>query len=269
MLQLIDTHLHLDDPQFEGEREAVVERAREAGVGAMIVVGTSADSSRRVVQLGRELPGVFAAVGIQPNDVIDAGDEDWAVIEQLVEECRAEIVALGETGLDCYWDRTPLEQQQEYFERHLVLAERSDLPVIIHMRESGEEIVSQLRGAWGDAAKEADARRGVMHSFTGDADLLEQCLALGLYISFAGMVTFKKSHELRDVARRVPLDRILVETDSPYLSPEPLRGRRPNEPARAVHTARCLAGLFDMSLESFAAQTTQNAIRLFGLPVTL
>lgn len=258
-MRLVDTHLHLDSDDFANREPEIVARAHEAGVAAMISVATSAASSRRVLELSRRLPGVFPAVGIQPNDVVEASEEDWKLIEQLAIECRNEIVAIGETGIDCYWDRTPLPQQRDFFDRHLRLALEHDLPVIIHMRESGQEIVEALRQAWG-------SRRGraVMHSFTGDRDLLEQCLELGLYVSFAGMVTFKKSEDLREVARAVPLDRILVETDSPYLSPEPLRGRRPNEPARVVHTARCLAELRGISLDAFARQTTANAIRLFG-----
>ncbi len=258
-MQLVDTHLHLDSDDFADREPEIVARAHEAGVVAMISVATSATSSRRVLELSRRLPGVFPAVGIQPNDVVEASEEDWKLIEQLVLEFRDEIVAIGETGIDCYWDRTPLPQQRDFFDRHLRLAREHDLPVIIHMRESGQEIIAALRRAWG-----SHHGRAVMHSFTGDRGLLEQCLELGLYVSFAGMVTFKKSEDLREVARAVPLDRILVETDSPYLSPEPLRGRRPNEPARVVHTARCLAELRGISLDEFARQTTANAVRLFG-----
>ncbi len=259
MIQLVDTHVHLDAEPFREHPEEFVQRATQAGVVAMIAVGTSADSSRDVLVLSERFPSVFPAVGIQPNDVVEAGPKDWEVIERLVQNHRNSIVALGETGIDGYWDRTPLEQQHDYFQRHLRLGLETDLPVIIHMRESGEEILKALERAWKDRQG-----RGVMHSFTGDLALLEACLAWGLYISFAGMVTFKKSDALREVAKAVPLDRILVETDAPYLSPEPLRGRFPNEPARVVHTAECLAEVKGISLEELATRTTQNAGRLFG-----
>lgn len=259
MIRLVDTHLHLDSEPFESRHREVVDRACAAGVVAMVSVGTSAASSRRVIELAGRLPAVYPAVGIQPNDVVEAAEGDWEQVESLAIDQREQVVAIGETGIDCYWDRTPLALQRDYFDRHLDLAERLGLPVIIHMRESGAEIVEQLRGSW------AERCRGVMHSFTGDRQLMEDCVALGLYISFAGMVTFKKSDSLREVARQVPDDRILVETDSPYLSPEPLRGRRPNEPARVIHTAECLARVRGQSLEEFAALTTANAAALFGL----
>jgi TatD DNase family protein len=164
----------------------------------------------------------------------------------------------GETGLDCYWDDTPIEVQQDYFDRHLELCRQTNLPMVIHMRESCDLIIEQLR-------KQSSVPRGIMHSFTGDRDQAQMCLDLGLMISFAGMVTFKKSDDLRSVAAMVPEDRILIETDSPYLSPEPLRGRRPNEPARVEHTLRCLAEVRGVSAERLAAATTENAKRLFGV----
>jgi TatD DNase family protein len=167
-------------------------------------------------------------------------------------------VALGETGLDRYWDRAPFDLQQEYFDRHLRLSQQRGLPFIVHTRESDADVLAMLR--------EARARgplAGVMHSFTGAAQTAAECVELGLYISFAGMVTFKKSDALRAVAASVPAERILVETDSPYLSPHPLRGRR-NEPANVAHTAACLAEVRGQSLPNFSAQTTLNARRLFG-----
>jgi TatD DNase family protein len=169
------------------------------------------------------------------------------------------VVALGETGLDQYRDHAPLALQQDYFDRHLRLSQERDLPFIVHTRESQAEVLAMLR--------EARARgplRGVMHSFTGDAATAAECVELGMHISFAGMVTFKKSDDLRAVAATVPADRILIETDSPYLSPQPLRGKR-NEPANVALTAECLAKVRGASVEDFAAQTTANARRLFRL----
>ena len=261
MIRLIDTHAHLDGSHLADDLEAVLQRAANDGVTQVVTIGTTVESSRRALALASRFDSVFAAIGIQPNDTGDAADSDWDTIKELAKSHRESIVALGETGIDCYWDRVPLAIQQDYFDRHLDLARELDLPVVIHMRESGQQIVSQLREHW-----KAESGAGVMHSFTGDEKLMQACLELGLYISFAGMVTFKKSDALRDVATKVPLDRILVETDSPYLSPEPFRGKRPNEPARVVHTAKCLAELHKMDLSEFAAQTTANAIALFGLP---
>jgi TatD DNase family protein len=255
-MHLFDTHAHLDDEQFDDQREAVVARARVAGVEAIVAVGTTAAASRKCVALARQFDIVYAAVGIQPNYCAEAAAGDWDAIVELLAEPK--VVALGETGLDRFWDYTPVELQQEYFDRHLRLSQQRDVPFIVHMRDCGDEIVAMLR-----TAHDRSPLRGVMHSFTGDEALAEQCLELGLYISFAGMVTYKKSDELRRVAASIPDDRLLIETDSPYLSPHPKRGQRPNEPALVVHTAECLAEVRGASLESLAEQTTENARRLF------
>ena len=168
-------------------------------------------------------------------------------------------MAIGETGLDRHWDYSPFDVQQDYFDRHLRLAAERNLPFIIHTRESDADVLAMLR----EAALRGPLR-GVMHSFTGTAEIAAECVALGLYISFAGMVTFKKSNDLRTVAAGIPPDRILIETDSPYLSPDPLRGKR-NEPANLVHTARRLAEVRGLGFEQFAAQTTANTRALFRL----
>src|SRR5207253_8206062 len=169
------------------------------------------------------------------------------------------VVALGETGLDRHWDFTPFPQQEDYFARHLELARKLSLPVVIHCREAEADVVRMLRA---DFERHGPVR-GVMHSFTGDLATAEACLAMGLYISFAGMVTYKNAQNLRDVAASVLLDRLLVETDSPYLAPVPVRGRR-NEPAFVRHTALCLAQVKDVPLETLAEHTTRNARALFG-----
>ena len=251
-----DTHAHLDDEQFDGIRDAVVMRAREAGVKAIVTVGATAATSATAVDLARRYDGVYAAVGIQPNYCAEAHQHDWDRIERLVDE--APVVAVGETGLDRYWDYAPLEVQRDYFERHLSLAQRRDLPVIIHMRDAEEDVLAMLR-----EARRRGALRGVMHAFTGSREAAAECVELGLTIGFAGMVTYKRATELREVARAVPDDRIVIETDSPYLSPHPVRGHRPNEPALVVHIAACLAEVRGLPVEQFATQTTQNARRLF------
>jgi len=256
-MSLVDTHAHLDDGRFDNDRAAVIAAAHAAGVGTIIAIGTTADTSDTVVQIAAEHPGVFAAVGIQPNHTHEAEPGDWDRIVKLADARK--VVAIGETGLDRYWKHAAFDIQQDYFDRHLRLAQERDLPFVVHTRESDADVLAMLR--------EAHARgplRGVMHSFTGSAETAAECIAMGLHISFAGMVTFKKSDDLRAVAVTVAADRILVETDSPYLSPEPKRGRR-NEPANVVYTASCLAEARGQSLEDFARATTANARALFGL----
>jgi TatD DNase family protein len=255
---LFDTHAHLDQEEFDADREAVVRRAHDAGVTRIVAVGTTAPTSRRSIELAHTLPGVFAAVGIQPNYTAQVAAGDWDLVVAAAGEAR--VVAVGETGLDRHWDYAPLAVQQDYFDRHLRLSQERRLPFIVHTRESDADVLAMLR--------EAHARGpllGVMHSFTGTTETAAECVALGLFISFAGMVTFKKSIALRAVAATVPADRILIETDSPYLAPHPLRGKT-NEPAYLVHTARVLAEARGESIEEFSRQTSANACRLFGLP---
>ncbi|MEX2558598.1 MAG: TatD family hydrolase [Pirellulales bacterium] len=256
-MELFDSHAHLDQEEFAGDLEAVLARAREAGVMYAMAVATTADSSRACVELASVHQGLFASVGIQPNYCAQAGDGDWQRVIELAS--RAEVVALGETGLDRHWDYTPLDVQRDYFDRHVRLSQERGLPFIVHTRDSDDDVLAMLR-----EARMRGPLAGVMHSFTGSAETAAECIELGLYISFAGMVTYKKSDALRAVAAGIPADRILIETDSPYLSPHPLRGRR-NEPSHLVHTAACLAELRGRMLPDFAAETTANARRLFGI----
>lgn len=256
-LPLFDTHAHLNSEDFATTVDDVVQRARVAGVLGINVIGVDGATSRRACELADSHPGyLFASVGIQPNYVATVKDDDWNTVLDLVSHRR--VCAVGETGLDCYWNDAPLELQREYFDRHIQLALDHELPIVIHMRESGKEIVEQLQ-------RYSRLPPGIMHSFTGDWELAHQCLDLGLYISFAGMVTFKKSDDLRSVANRVPLDRLLIETDSPYLSPEPFRGKRPNEPERVQHTLRCLAKARALDPTELARITTANAARVLRL----
>lgn len=257
-MALIDTHAHLDSDDFDRDRAEMIARAKVAGVERIVAIAVTAESSAAVVRLAAENDEVYAAVGIHPNYTAAAQPEDWDRVVALVGQPR--VVALGETGLDRFRDHSPFALQQEYFARHIALSQERGLPFIVHMRQCEADVLEMLREA---------ARRGplsgVMHSFTGDKAMARECLALGMYISFAGMVTYKKSDVLRAVAGTIPADRILVETDSPYLAPEPFRGKR-NEPANVVHTAACLAAARGESLDDFAAQTTANARRLFRLP---
>jgi TatD DNase family protein len=257
--ELIDTHAHLDSEQFTDDLEAVLQRSRAAGVVQVVAVGITADSSANCVRLAREQAGIFATVGIHPNEITQAQPDDWDRIVRLA--CEPVVVGMGETGLDRYWDRTPFATQQEWFARHLDLGRARNLAVVIHCRDAEADVVQMLR----DAYERHGSIRGVMHSFVGSKETAEACLAMGLYLSFAGMLTYKKADNVREAAAMVPRDRLLVETDCPYLAPVPLRGKR-NEPANVVHTAACLANVQGISIEDLAAATTRNARALFGLP---
>src|SRR5947209_8196138 len=235
-MPLVDTHAHLTDERFAGDLPDVLARAAAAGLTRVVCIGTTAADSAAGVRLAERHPLLRAAVGLQPNDLIDAGPGDWDAVVRLAG--RPAVVALGETGLDRHWDRTPFAVQEDYFARHLDLGRRTGLPVVIHCREAEADVVRMLRA---DFDRHGPVR-GVLHSFTGDWPAAEACLAMGLYVSFAGMVTFKNAEDLRAVAAKVPADRLLVETDSPYLAPVPLRGQR-NEPAYVAHTTACLAGV--------------------------
>jgi TatD DNase family protein len=260
-LEWIDTHAHLDDEQLQADLPAVLERAVAAGLTHILTIATTASSSAQCVQLAARHALLRATVGIQPNNVAQAAPGDWDEVLRLV--TQPGVVGVGETGLDRHWDYTPFSQQEDYFARHLELARKHNLAVVIHCREAEADVVRMLRD---DYAKHGPVR-GVMHSFTGDAATAEACLGMGLYLSFAGMVTYKNAQGLRNVAQGVPLERMLVETDSPYLAPMPLRGKR-NEPANVVHTGSLLASLKGIDLEVFARQTTTNALTLFPLTAT-
>jgi TatD DNase family protein len=255
---LIDTHAHLDDEKLRGELPALLERAAAAGVSRVIAVGTTAIDSAACVALAERFAAVAATVGIQPNNAAQAQPGDWEQIAALV--ARPGVAAVGETGLDRYWDFTPFSVQEDYFCRHLELARRHTLPVVIHCREAEADVVRMVR----EDSERHGPVRGVMHSFTGDLATAEACLAMGFHISFAGMLTYKNAGALREVAARVPLNRLLVETDSPYLAPVPVRGRR-NEPSFIVHTAACLALLHGLEPAVMAEHLTRNARELFKL----
>jgi TatD DNase family protein len=256
--ELIDTHAHLDDEQFRDDLPAVLERAVAAGVGRIVTVATTAASSVASVALAQQHSMLAATVGIQPNHAAEAEANAWDEIVRFADSDR--VVALGETGLDRHWDYTPFPQQEDFFSRHLQLARQKALPVVIHCREAEADVIRLLR-------EEFDRHGpvcGVMHSFTGDQTAADACLAMGLYLSFAGMVTYKNAQALRNVAAKVPLDRLLVETDSPYLAPVPMRGKR-NEPAYVIHTASCLATVRGVDPALIAEHTTRNARALFRL----
>ena len=256
-MEWIDTHCHLDEESFTQDCHDTIQRAVDAGVTRMLTIGTTLDSCRRALDLAQKYDSVFAVVGLHPNYIQAAQPGDW---ERIVELAAApKVVGLGETGLDQYWDHSPIELQSEYFDRHLELSRQLDLPFVVHCREAEVEVVTQLRrhSAHGPL-------RGVMHAFCGSAETASACLEMGMHLSFGGMVTFKRNEVLRQVSLAVPLDRLLVETDAPYLSPTPFRGKR-NEPAHVRLTAACLAEARGVSKEVIAAATTENARRLFRL----
>lgn len=255
---LFDTHAHLEDKQLFSIIDEVLTRAREANLVGITAIGTTLATSSACAALARDHDMIHASVGIHPNECQNADDSQWQQILELAQDpC---VVAIGETGLDRYWDDCPIERQREWFARHIELSFDVDKPLVIHMRECEADILEMLE------QHQRDGKIiGIMHSFTGSLETAQRCLQWGMYISFAGMVTFKKSEPLREVAAAIPLDRILVETDSPYLSPHPHRGVRPNEPAMVRFTAACLAEIHGVTEKEFGRMTTENARRVFGV----
>jgi TatD DNase family protein len=254
---LIDTHAHLDDERFAADLPDVLARAAGAGVTRVLAVATTLASSRACLELAGRFAMLAPSVGLHPNHVAEAAPGDWDEVAKLAADPR--VVALGETGLDRHWDFTPFDRQEENFARHLELSRTAGLPLIIHSRDCDADMLRMLR----DDFDRRGAIRGVMHSFSGGPEFAAACLAMGLYVSFAGMLTYKNAADLRAVAETIPADRVMVETDCPYLAPVPLRGKR-NEPAHVVHTAKCLADVRGVSLDVIAEQTTANARRLFA-----
>ncbi|NLX11551.1 MAG: TatD family hydrolase [Chloroflexi bacterium] len=265
-MTLIDTHCHLDFDAFDGVRDEVVQRALDAGVTRIINPGTDLARSRAALGLADTYPGVYAAVGIHPNSTADFSSA-------LLDEVRAlaahpKVIAIGEIGLDYHWDDSPPATQRRALEAQLMLAADLGLPVIIHNREAGDDVLDVLAEWVATLPESLRARPGVLHSFSAPPEIAERGLALGFYLGFTGSVTFKNADALRQIAARVPADRILIETDAPFLTPHPYRGRRPNEPAYVRFIAERLAALRVESDGDFAAQTTANAERLFALPAS-
>jgi TatD DNase family protein len=257
-MPFFDTHAHLDDEQLATRVEDVVQQAEAADLVGITAIGTTVSSSQQCVALAKRFQSVYSSVGIHPNHCQDADEAAWSQILELAQ--HRDVVAIGETGLDRYWDYCPLEIQKNWFAKHIALSFDTGKPLVIHMRDCELDILEML-----EKYHQNDQIIGIMHSFTGSWETAQQCLAWGMYISFAGMVTFKKSNELREIAARIPDDRLLIETDSPYLSPHPHRGQRPNQPALVRHTAQCLADVRGVSLAELGIVTTQNAQRVFQL----
>ncbi len=255
---LIDSHCHLDMKDFDKDRAEVLERARRDGIGHMITIGIDVQSSAAALSLAREYDYISATVGCHPHDADHCGPGDLQKLAGMALE--PEVVAWGEIGLDYFRNYSEKENQRKIFREQLDLADAANLPVIIHDREAHEEVYALLKQMG------KGERKGVIHCFSGDMDLAEAFMALGYYISIPGTVTYKNAHHVREVASVMPLDRMLVETDAPFLAPVPKRGKR-NEPAYVTHTAREIAKLRDIPFETLAEQTTRNAGILFGLPL--
>jgi len=253
---LIDTHAHLDFPQYDGDRDAVLRRAWEAGLTGIVTVGTDAASARRAVGLAEAAPRVHAAVGLHPHEAARLADE-WEELARLARHPR--VVAIGETGLDYHYPDPPPDRQREAFRRQVRLARELGLPVIVHARDAYDEVLRILEE---EGVAEVG---GVMHCFAADARVAEEALALGLHVSFSGIVTFRNAYQVREAAAWVPLERLLVETDCPFLSPHPYRGQR-NEPARVGLVVEEIARLRGLEAAAVARQTGENAVRLFRLP---
>jgi TatD DNase family protein len=256
---LIDTHCHLDFDSFDADRAEVLGRALAAGVTAIVVPALDLDNLDAVLALAESHRAVFAAVGVHPNSTADWSD-DW--LDTLSAAARhPKVVAIGEIGLDYYWDKSPATVQRIAFERQLSLAAELDLPVIIHNREATADVLDTLA----NSALARRERAGVLHSFSADWAAAEVALGLGFHVGITGPVTFKKAEELQQIAGRLPLDRLLIETDAPFLTPHPHRGRR-NEPGYVRYVAEAIAALRNVPPETIAHQTTANATRLFRLP---
>ena len=255
----IDSHAHIDGPEFDADRDEVIERANAAGVSMILNVGTGDPHSgvfERAVELGKKHECVYTAIGTHPHDARLYDDKAEDKIKTLVES--EPVIAWGEIGLDFHYDNSPRDVQIEVFKRQLRAACECELPVVIHTREAESETIEILKSDYAGAE-----RGGVFHCFSGSMELARQAIELGFMISFSGIVTFKKADELRTVAKHVPLDRLLIETDCPYLSPIPHRGKR-NEPAYVVEVARCLAGIHGLDIEDIARLTSENFKHLFN-----
>jgi len=264
-MTLIDSHCHIDGEQFDADRDEVVQRAKEAGVAAMLNVGTGdphSDDFRRAVAVAEKYENVFASVGVHPHD---AKLYDDKAENHLIDLTKSEkVIVWGEIGLDFYYDHSPRDVQVEVLRRQIRTARQLDLPIIVHSRDANDETVELLSDEYKSVADRGVRGPGIMHCFGGTPSMAEDLMKIGFLISFAGNVTFKKADQLRDAARVVPLDRLLVETDCPFLTPVPFRGKR-NEPAYVEHTARFLAEFYAVEFETLAKRTTQNFMEFFGL----
>lgn len=253
---LFDTHVHLNDEQFNQDLEEVIDRAKTAGVDHMVVVGFDRQTITKAMELVESYDFLYASVGWHPVDAIDMTDEDLLWIESLASHPK--VVALGEMGLDYHWDKSPKDIQKDVFRKQIRLAKKVKLPIIIHNREATQDILDILK------EEKAEEVGGIMHCFSGSTEVALECIGMNFYISLGGPVTFKNAKKPKEVAADIPLEHLLIETDCPYLAPHPNRGKR-NEPAYVKLVAEQIAEIKEISVEELAKQTTQNAKRLFGI----
>ena len=254
---LVDSHCHLDFPDFQDDQADVLARAKDAGVQQMLTICTQVTKFDQVLAIAQAHPHIHCSVGIHPHEADSEPETQAQTLLDLADAHPDHVVAFGETGLDYFYENSPKEAQKRNFRAHLQAARDRQLPIIIHARDADDDTIEILR----DEAEQG-AFPGVIHCFTAGQALADAALDLGLYISISGIVTFKKADALRDVVKSVPLDRLLVETDSPYLAPVPNRGKR-NEPANVKHTAAYLADFLGVPFDELAARTTENYFKLF------
>jgi TatD DNase family protein len=253
---LVDSHCHLDFPDFAAELDAVVQRARDTGIGRIVTISTRVKKHDQVLAIAEKYPEVFCSVGTHPEHAAEEAD---ITAEQLIEHAKhAKIVALGEAGLDYHYDNSPRDAQEQSFRRHIAAARITKLPLVIHSRDCDADMARVL-----EEETKQGAFPAVLHCFTGSRDLAFKAMDLGLHISFTGILTFKRSDELRAIAAALPPDRIMVETDAPFLAPPPHRGKR-NEPSYVVEIAKVLAAARGVSFAEIARQSTENFFRLFN-----
>lgn len=253
---LIDSHAHLDSGQYDADRPETIERAHQNGISHILSIGCDLASSRKNIELAQQYEQIYAAVGVHPHDAGDINDQTLEQLRLMLDHPK--VVAVGEIGLDYYRNRSPQNIQHQAFRRQIQLARKVDKPIIVHDREAHDDVLRIL------LEEDATTVGGVLHCFSGDLSMARKCLELGFYLSFPGPITYPKNQSTRDLIRYIPLDRILVETDCPYLSPQPHRGKR-NEPAYVRHTAEKLAEIKGLSLEDVARITSRNCFNLFGL----
>ena len=256
-MELFDSHAHLDDEKFDEDREILVEEIRKAGITKLISAGYSLEGSRRGKELAEKYDFIYTTAGISPNDIPQTQEELWIMLEEIeaIAKQSEKVVAIGEIGLDYYWNDQNKELQKLAFERQIEIANRLELPIVIHTREAVMDTLAILK-------QREVLKKGVFHCCPLNRELVKEALKLGFYISFAGPITFKNSKNANEIIEMVPNDRMLIETDSPYLSPEPLRGRR-NDPRNVRFVAQKIAEVKGMTLEETAKITYQNAERLF------
>lgn len=259
---IVDSHCHLDDSSFDEDRDQVIAAAREAGVGLVLTIGTGDGPPKFdcAIRLAERYPAVYATVGVHPHDAVKAEAGTLDELERLADHPK--VLAVGEIGLDYHYDHSPRDVQRRVFTEQMEMARQLQMPIVIHTREAWDDTMSLIEHHW-----KSSGLGGIMHCFSGTAHQARQALDSGFHISFAGVVTFKRADELREAAAIVPLDRLLVETDAPFLTPEPYRKIRRNEPRFVIETAKRLAELRGAEFAVIAEATTRNYLRLFHLPV--